>query len=80
MLEEHGGHGEGEGMQEAGAGECGVGAEVEHEMSGVCSMGVSVTGAMVVSHGLQCQGHLDVVCLRCRVHCKPVAGRLSRAW
>ena len=37
------------GLREAGAGECGVGAEVEHEMSGVCRTGVSVMGAMVVS-------------------------------
>ena len=50
MLEEHGGHREGEGMWEAGAGECGVGAEVEHKTSGVCRMGASVTGVMVVSH------------------------------
>ena len=40
---------------------------------GVCRMGVSVTGAMVVSHRLQCQGHLDVICLCCHIHCKPIA-------
>ena len=54
MLEEHGGHGEGEGMWEVGlwevgAGECGVGVEVEHETSGVCRTGASVMGVMVVS-------------------------------
>ena len=73
MLEEHGGHREGEGMQEVGAGECGMGVEVEHGTLGVCRMGVSVTGAMVVSHRSQCQGHLNFICLRRRVHCKPMA-------
>ena len=49
--------------QEAGAGECSVGVEVEHEMLGVCQMEASIMGAMVVSCRLQCQGHLDFVCL-----------------
>ena len=39
------------GSLEVGAGECGVGAEVEHETSGVCRTGASVMGAMVVSCG-----------------------------
>ena len=42
-LEERGGHGEGEGMWELGAGECSMGVKVEHEMSGVCRTGASFT-------------------------------------
>ena len=39
------------GLQEAGAGECGMGVEVEHETLGVCRMGASIMRAMVVSRG-----------------------------
>ena len=49
VLEECGGHGEREGMQEVGVGECGVGRRSSTRTSGVCRMGVSVAGAMVVS-------------------------------
>ena len=56
------------GRQEAGAGECSVGAEVEHEMLRVCR-----TGVMVVSRGSQCQGCLNFVHLCHHVCCKPMA-------
>ena len=45
-----------------------MGAEVKHEMSGVCRMRVSIMGVMVASHGLQCQGCLDFVHLHCHIH------------
>ena len=48
------------------------GMEVEHEMPGVCRMGVSVIRAMVVSHGSQCQDCLNFIRLHCHVHCKPM--------
>ena len=49
-LEEHGGHGEGEGMQELREWvNAAWGQRLSMRTSGVCRMGASVTGAMVVS-------------------------------